>query len=307
MIDFKKLITAGVHFGHQSSRWSPRMAPYIWGQKGGVHLVDVSKTAVQLEKAAKFLETVAAEGKTILWVGTKKPAQSIILNAATQSHCSYVTHRWIGGTLTNHSQIRKSITKYLHLVDVVKKAGEATHYTKKELNSFQKRIDRLEKNIGGILNLKWPIGAVVVVDVKKEHSVVKEASSIGIPVVGLVDTNSDPVGVTIVIPGNDDAPRSISCVIDYLTVAVQRGVEVAETKRKEEQERERVLLGERKKENAAKEAARAAEVKSVAAKTASVKVAAKVEAKPSTAKTEVKKTVKAEDKAEAVAQDVSKE
>ncbi len=255
MIDFRKLIEAGVHFGHQSSRWCPRMAPYIWGQKGGVHLIDVSKTAVQLEKAAQFLEKVAGEGKAVLWVGTKKPAQAVMHQAATQARGSFVTHRWIGGTLTNYSQVKKSITKYLHLIDVIKKSSESSHYTKKELNSFQKRVDRLEKNIGGILHLKWPVGAVVVVDVKKEHSVVKEAQVVGVPVIALVDTNSDPSGVSFVIPGNDDAPKAIACVVEYLAAAAQRGSDVSEQKRKEEQERERALFGEKKKEALAKTAA----------------------------------------------------
>ena len=252
MIDFRMLIQAGVHFGHQSSRWCPRMAPYIWGQKGGVHLIDVSKTAAQLEKAAKFLESVAAEGKAILWVGTKKPAQATMQAAASLSRNSFVTHRWIGGTLTNNSQVKKSITKYLHLMDVLEKSSESSHYTKKELNSFQKRIDRLKKNIGGIVDMKWPIGAVVVVDVKKEHSAVKEAAVVGIPVIALVDTNSDPSDVSIVIPGNDDAPRAINVVVEYLASAAQKGADVADQRRKEESEREKALLGEKRKEAAVK-------------------------------------------------------
>ncbi len=243
MIDFRELVKAGVHFGHQSSRWSPRMAPYIWGQKNGVHLIDVSKTAFQLEKAAKFLQNTAAEGKTILWVGTKKPAQVAIKEAALTSHMQYVTHRWIGGTLTNWLQVKKSITKYLYLLDVLKKA-EQTHYTKKELNSFKKRVDRLEKNIGGIVNMKWPVGAIVVVDVRKEQSAIKEASTMGIPVVALIDTNSDPSLVNYVIPGNDDAPRSIRIVVEYLAEATKAGKEAHEQEQKDAVEKERALLRE---------------------------------------------------------------
>lgn len=245
MIDLRVLVKAGVHFGHQSSRWSPRMMPYIWGTKNHVHLIDISKTASQLEKAAKFLEGVIGEGKTVLWVGTKKPAQAIIKEAATTLGMPYVTHRWIGGTLTNFMQVKKSITKYLHIKDVLEKSDRAI-YTKKELNTFQKLVDRLEKNIGGILNLKHPIGALVVIDVRKERSVIKEAEVMGIPVIGLVDTNSDPSGVSFVIPGNDDATRSIKVIVDYLAAAGQKGKEIAKEKQLEAKKEEELLAVKKK-------------------------------------------------------------
>jgi small subunit ribosomal protein S2 len=241
MIDLKSLVKAGVHFGHQSSRWCPRMAGYIWGQKNGVHLIDISKTAIQLERASKFLENTIKEGKTVLWIGTKKPAQQSIREAAETSGMPFVTHRWIGGTLTNRSQVQKSVTKFLHLGDVLKKSDKI-HYTKKELNSYQKRVDRLEKNIGGIVKMKWPVGALVVVDVRKEQSAVKEARSMNIPVVALVDTNSDPLGIDFTIPANDDAPRSIKILIDYLAQAAQRGKIAFDQTKKEELEIERAQL-----------------------------------------------------------------
>lgn len=258
MIDFRLLVKAGVHFGHQSSRWCPRMAPFIWGKKNGVHLIDVSKTAAQMEKAAQFLEAVTTEGKTVLWVGTKKPAQDIITAAGKESNMPFVTHRWIGGTLTNRAEVKKSITKYLHLQDVLDKSSDL-HYTKKELNSFQKRVERLNKNIGGIIDMRFPIGAIVVVDVRKELSVVKEAAAMGIPVIALVDTNSDPLLVDYVIPGNDDAPKAIKVVIDYLVEAAKKGVSVAEQKRNELREKEAVLLGEKKKKAAPVQTAPAAQ------------------------------------------------
>jgi len=222
MIDLKLLVKSGVHFGHQTSRWNPRMAPYIWGHKNNVHLIDVSKTVIHLEKAAKFLESVAAEGKSILWIGTKKSAQKAIDSVAKGLGCPYVTHRWIGGTITNFPQVKKSVTKLLHLEDVLAKA-ESFNYTKKELNMFQKNVERLKKNIGGIVNLRLPLGAVVVVDVRKESSVIKEASVAGIPVVGLVDTNSDPSLINFVIPANDDAPKSISVILNYLAESTKAG------------------------------------------------------------------------------------
>jgi len=234
-VDFRKLVKAGVHFGHQTSRWSPKMAPYIWGHKNKVHLIDVSKTANQLEQATKFLESVAAEGKQILWVGTKKAAQKVIQQVASELDMPYVNHRWIGGTLSNHAQVKKAVTKYLHLKDVIERSGKATHshYTKKEINTFQKQVERLEKTIGGIINLKWPIGAIVIVDASKERSAIEEAKVMGIPVVGIVDTNSDPSLVDYVIPGNDDAPPAIQILIDALKEATVKGKQDAEKKVKE--------------------------------------------------------------------------
>lgn len=246
MIDFKQLVKAGVHFGHRTSVWCPRMEPYIWGHKNNVHLIDVSKTAFQLEKAAQFLEGVASEGKSVLWIGTKKAAQDSVRSAAERLNMPYVNHRWIGGTLSNFSQVKKSVTKLLHYEDVLAKDNNEAFYTKKELNRFRKSIDRLKKNIGGIVNLRWPLGAVVLVDVNKESSALREAAAMRIPVVALVDTNSDPSLVSYVIPGNDDAPRSIKLIVDYLEEATRRGQEIGKVKKEEvvaqEPEEEESLL-----------------------------------------------------------------
>lgn len=233
MIDFKDLIKAGVHFGHRTSIWNPLMEPYIWGHKNKVHLIDVSKTAFQLEKAANFLESVVGDGKTILWIGTKKAAQDTIKEVAERSGMPYVNHRWIGGTLSNYSQVKKSVTKLLHYKDVLAKDSSSAFYTKKELNSFKKVVERLEKNIGGILNLKWPLGAVVLVDLHKEAAAMREAHAMQIPVIALVDTNCDPTLVNCVIPGNDDAPRSIKLIFEYLEKGVERGLQVAKQKKEE--------------------------------------------------------------------------
>ncbi len=221
MIDFRKLAKAGVQFGHQTSRWNPKMAPFIWGQRSGIHLIDVSKTAIQLEKAANFLENLAAEGKQILWVGTKKSAQ-LAMSDAKKLNMPTITSRWVGGTLTNRPEVRKAVTKLLHLEDVIDKS-EQFPYTKKELVTFQKNADRLERTVGGIRNLRWPIGALVLVDVKKEQTALREAAVLGVPVVALVDTNGDPSLVNYVIPGNDDAPKAVQVIIDYLVDAVERG------------------------------------------------------------------------------------
>src|SRR5579872_5859041 len=223
MIDFRKLVKAGVHFGHQTSRWMPKMEPYIWGVKNKVHLIDVSKTAHQLERSAQFLKGVAGSGKQILWVGTKKSARDIVQSVATQLDMPFVNHRWVGGTLSNFGQVKKSVTRLLHFEDVLEKSEKYPHYTKKELSEVQKNVDRLKGIVGGIRKLNWPVGAIVLVDVNKEHSALREAVSVGVPVVALVDTNADPSLVDYVIPANDDAPRSIKVILDYLAAAVEEG------------------------------------------------------------------------------------
>lgn len=233
MIDLKLLIKNVTHIGHQTSRWCPKMRPYIWGHKNNIHLIDVSVTAFLLEKAAQFLESVAAEGKPIVLVGTKKAAQEVIETMGKELNLPYVKHRWVGGTFSNFRQIQKAVRKMLYYEEILSKLDQFP-YSKKELGMIQKKLDRLKKNVGGIKNLNWPIGAVVIVDVKKEHVCVKEALATGIPVVALVDTNSDPSNIDYVIPGNDDAPRSIATLFDYLSEAVKRGQEVAKSKPQEQ-------------------------------------------------------------------------
>lgn len=233
MIDLEKLFKAGVHFGHLKKSWCPKMEPYIWGHKSGVHLIDISKTAKELEKASKFLKDLVSQGHDVLWVGTKKPAQEIIKSVAGKLNMPSVSHRWIGGTLSNFAQVKKSVTKYLHYKDIIEKADKYPHYTKKELNTIQKAAGRLQQNIGGIVQLTWPVGALVVVDVIKERSALREAAAMGIPVIALVDTNADPSLVDIVIPTNDDSPRAITVILDYLAEAVAEGKVVAD-KLKEE-------------------------------------------------------------------------
>jgi small subunit ribosomal protein S2 len=226
MVDPKDLISVGIQYGHQTKWGNPKMLLYTWGSKNKIHLINVSITAHQLEKAAKFLEQVSAEGKTVLWVGTKKVARIPVKDAAESVKSPYVTHRWIGGLLTNYSQVKKSLTKLLHLQDVLEKSDDY-HYTKKEFNSIGKQVERLKSNVGGIVSFHWPVGAVVVVDVRKDAAAVREANALGIPVVALVDTNCDPSLVDYVIPGNDDAPAAIKLISDYLAQAIARGKERA--------------------------------------------------------------------------------
>ena len=282
MIDFRKLVEAGVHFGHKMSRWHPKMASYIWGFRDNIHLIDVSKTARELEKAAQFLESVAADGKSIMWVGTKKAAQKSVVDVANRLDYPCVTHRWIGGTLTNYSQVKKSVTKLLHLEDIVKKS-EGMHYTKKEFVVMQKAIDRLTKNVGRIANMSWPIGAVVLVDVKKEATALREAVHMDIPVVGLVDTNSDPSLVDYVIPCNDDAPKSINLILDYLAQAAEKGKQKAEKKseeKKAKQEEAKAAKAESDKPEVKVAEKATKEVKELAKKKVEKKPVEKKEAAP---------------------------
>lgn len=222
MINLKKLIENSVHIGHLTWRRHPKMTPYIWGQKNRVSLIDVSKTAFKLEQAAQFLEEIAAQGKQIMLVGTKRAAQECINTTAARLKCPYVTHRWVGGTLTNFSQVKKSITKLLHFEDVLAKADQH-QYTKKEFGVISKNVDRLLKNVGGIRNFNGPLGALVVIDVTKDPVAIKEAQATGIPVVALVDTNGNPSGIEYVIPGNDDVPRAVEVIVNYLAEAIERG------------------------------------------------------------------------------------
>lgn len=226
MIDFRQLIDAGLHFGHQKSRWCPKMKPFIWGHRGGIHLIDISKTAHALEKTAAFLESIVARGETVLWVGTKKSAKEVVGIVGRDLKMPYVNYRWVGGTITNFHQVKKAVTKLMHYEDILDRASKSdnTVYTKKELGRFQKLSERLERSVGGLKDLKMPIGAVVLLDVKKEQTALLEANGAAIPVIALVDTNADPSGIDFVIPGNDDSTKGIKFVLDYLQAAVKKGL-----------------------------------------------------------------------------------
>ena len=230
---FGELVKAGVHFGHQKSRWCPKMEPYIWGYKNKVHLINVALTASQLEKSEKFLEAIAADGGTVMWVGTKKAASKSIAEVGARLNQPFVNHRWLGGTLLNWSQVKKSLTRLLHYEDVLAKSESNPFYTKKELNLYKKTADKLEKTVGGIRKLALPVSAIVIVDVSKEQSAVKEAVLMGTPIIAIVDTNSDPSDIDYVIPGNDDSPQAISLILNKLADSVVRGREAAAKKTKD--------------------------------------------------------------------------
>jgi small subunit ribosomal protein S2 len=292
MFDFKKLLQAGVHFGHKTSFGNPKMRPYIWGAKNRIHLIDVSKTAVLLDYAGKALKELVGKGGSILWIGTKKPAQSIIEKAGKELDMPHVIHRWIGGTLSNYSQVKKAITRLLHLRDIVEKA-DTSHYTKKELVMLQKQLNRLDRNVGGIVDIAFPPAAIVVIDAKKEHSAVKEAFGMNIPVIALVDTNTDPSDVNYLIPGNDDSPKSIAVIVDYLVSCAAEGKKLAEQKKTEAADasatRKKVEKKATAKKPVEKKTTEDKEVKKVEKKVTTKKVVKKTTAKKTVAKKTTKK------------------
>ncbi len=220
----KSLLEAGVHFGHETKRWNPKMKKYIFGEKNGIYIIDLSKTQDALLKACDYLKTLAASGSYILFVGTKKQAQEIIKEEASKCGMFYVNQRWLGGMLTNYQTIKKSIKRLLD-IERMKEDGTMAKLAKKEVSKLNKELFKLNKNLEGIRSMDKLPKAMFVVDAKKEDIAVKEAKTLGIPVVALVDTNSDPDKIGYVIPGNDDAIRAIKLVTGLIADSVLEGKE----------------------------------------------------------------------------------
>jgi small subunit ribosomal protein S2 len=218
----KDLIESGVHFGHRSTNWNPKMAPYIFGKRNKIHIIDVKATIKGLLLARKFLTRVVADGKDVLFVGTKRQARGCIARLATESGMHYVTERWLGGTLTNFRTIRERL-KRLEELERLEQSGEIDNYSKKMESQLRREKAKILRNLEGIRRMTTLPGAMVVIDVKREINAVKEARKLGIPTVGLVDTDSDPDFADIAIPGNDDAMRAIEVVVDSLCKAVMEG------------------------------------------------------------------------------------
>lgn len=234
----KSLLEAGVHFGHETKRWNPKMKQYIFGAKNGIYIIDLSKTEKLLNKACAFLRGVAASGGSILFVGTKKQAQEIIKEEASRCGMFYVKSRWLGGMLTNYQTIKKSI-KRLEELERFKEDGTLAKLSKKEASKLNKEMYKLNKNLEGVRAMEKLPKAIFVVDSKKEEIAVKEANILKIPVVGLVDTNSNPDIVTYLIPGNDDAIRSIKLVTGIIADTIIQGKEAfkaSEAKARAEEE-----------------------------------------------------------------------
>ena len=222
-VDVKQLLEAGAHFGHQTSRWHPKMAPYIHSKRGGSHIIDLTKTVDKLEDALKFLQDTASKDRQILFVGTKRQAAPIVQKLAEDTKQPFVVNRWLGGMLTNWNTIGAQIK---HLVDLEGKmaSGElAGKFNKLEVQRFQEEIDSLNHLYGGIKELNAKPGAVVVFDVVHDANAVREAKKLGLPIVGIVDSNADPTDITYPIPMNDDAIKALQLVADYMESAVSVG------------------------------------------------------------------------------------
>ena len=222
VVAMKQLLEAGVHFGHQTRRWDPKMAEYIFQARNGIHIIDLQKTSKKIDEAYAFLKEQVEEGKTVLFVGTKKQAQECVKEAAEKSGMYYVDQRWLGGMLTNFDTIR---TRVQRLKDLEKMQEDGTFEVlpKKEVILLKKEMEKLERNLGGIKDMEKIPGVIFLVDPKKEHIAVLEAKKLGIPVIGLVDTNCNPEEVDYAIPGNDDAIRAVKLITDVMANAIIEG------------------------------------------------------------------------------------
>ncbi len=221
--NFKELLDAGVHFGHLKRKWNPAMAPYIFMERNGIHIIDLEKTIVKLDEAASAMKHIARSGKKILFVATKKQAKEIVADKVKKVNMPYVTERWPGGMLTNFPTIRKAVKK-MGSIDKMATDGTFSNLSKREKLQVTRQRAKLEKNLGSIVDLTRLPSALFVVDVCKEHIAVREAKRLGIPVFAMVDTNSDPNDIDFPIPANDDASKSISLITDILCQAIEEGL-----------------------------------------------------------------------------------
>jgi len=219
VISMKQLLEAGVHFGHQTRRWNPKMAPYIYTERNGIHIIDLQKSVGMVDSAYEAIKNIVANGGTILFVGTKKQAQEAVKDEAIRSGMFYVNERWLGGMLTNFKTIKSRIAK-LKEYEKMSEDGTFDVLPKKEVIQIKKAWEKLEKNLGGIKEMKKLPDAIFVVDPKKERICIQEAHTLGIPVVGIADTNCDPDELTYVIPGNDDAIRAVRLIVAKMADAV---------------------------------------------------------------------------------------
>lgn len=235
--DIKQLFEAGVHFGHQTSRWNPKMAKYIYGKKDGIHIINLDQTVAQLDRASDFLKEVAGRGRQVLFVGTRKQTKEIVKSAAESVGMPYVTERWLGGMLTNQHTIVSQIKK-LKLLEKRMASGElANRYSKLEVQRIQEEIDTLNIRYGGIKEMRGKPGAMVVLDAVTDRNAITEAQKLRVPVVAVCDSNANPTGIDYVIPANDDALAGLRLIIDQLAEAVKDGSSVA-AKRAEERRAE---------------------------------------------------------------------
>ncbi len=237
IISMKQLLEAGVHFGHQTRRWNPKMAEYIFTERNGIYIIDLQKTVKKIEEAYNFIKSIVEEGKDILFVGTKKQAQESIENEAKRCNMYYVNQRWLGGMLTNYKTIKLRIDR-LNELNAKEEDGTFDVLPKKEVIKLRLEKEKLEKNLGGIKNLKGLPGALFVVDPRKERIAIAEARKLNIPIVAIVDTNCDPDEVDYVIPGNDDAIRAVKLLTEKMADAVLEARQGTQVEAEEEEQEE---------------------------------------------------------------------
>lgn len=242
-ITTEELLDAGVHFGHLTRKWNPKMAPYIFMEKNGIHIIDLNKTVVKLDEAAASIKNIVKSGRKILYVATKKQAKEMVAAEAQRVNMPFVTERWLGGMLTNFATVRKSIKK-MQNIDKLSTDGTYSNISKKERLMFDREKLKLQKLFGGIADLNRLPAALFIVDIKREHIAVAEAQRLNIPTFAIVDTNSDPTLVDYAIPANDDAAKSIQLIAKYITDAVVEGLS--------ERKREKDAEGEKEAESKAK-------------------------------------------------------
>ncbi len=271
-IEVKELLDAGVHFGHLTRRWDPNMAPYIYMERNGIHIINLYKTAAKIEESSEALKKIAASGRKILFVATKKQAKEIVAEKAAKANQPYITERWPGGMLTNFVTIRKAVKK-MAAIDRMKKDGTFNTLSKKERLQVDRLRAKLEKNLGSISDMTRLPGALFVVDITREHIAVKEAQKLNIPIFAMVDTNSDPRQVDYLIPANDDASKSIDKVMTYVSDAIIEGLSERKAS-KDAPKKDAPAKAETKATEAKVEAPAKAETKATEAKPAEVKVEA---------------------------------
>ena len=276
-LEVKELLEAGVHFGHLTRKWNPNMAPFIYMERNGIHIINLYKTVAKIDEASEALKKIAASGRKILFVATKKQAKEIVAESASKVNMPYITERWPGGMLTNFVTIRKAVKK-MAAIDRMKKDGTFNTLSKKERLQVGRLREKLEKNLGSISDMTRLPGALFVVDIIREHIAIKEAQKLNIPIFAMVDTNSDPREVEYVIPSNDDASKSITKILENITPAIQEGLAERNSEKENSKDDSKAATPEAKVEEAKVEEAKVEETKAEKAKVEKAKVEkAKVE------------------------------
>ncbi len=259
MIDIRELLKSGAHFGHQKQKWNPKMAPFIFTERNGIHIIDLQKTVTLAEDGRNFVKKLAMNGDSVFLVGTKRQAQDVVKAEADRADLPYVNYRWLGGMLTNFQTINQSVKKLKKFEGMLSEERRAT-YTKKELIQFEKEKGKLERNLSGITRMDKTPGAIIIVDPMKEHLAVKEAVKLGIPVISIIDTNGDPDAIDFPIPANDDGMRTISLILSDIIDGYIEGYDIY---------RQKVVTEDKEKKE--KGAARGAETRQVAGRKVKVK------------------------------------